>query len=188
MPDEPKERRDALKIMGSIGATCLFPFQADELYGQHEHPEGSMNAATYQRQFFDEKEFEVLSALVDEILPATDTPSASAAGVPAYIDYVMTKNHKLAEICRKGIQDLRRKKFLWMEPAERQRLLQGWCDSAEKAAPAKKLGKNERFWMAIKNLTADGYYTSKVGMREELGYKGNAPMAAYPSCEVVPEH
>jgi hypothetical protein len=186
MADEPtKERRAALKIMGSIGATCLFPFQSDELYGQHEHPPGSMDAATYQRQFFDEKEFEVLTALVDEILPGTDTPSASAAGVPAYIDYVMTKNHKLAEICRKGIQQLRQKKFLWMEPAERQQLLQAWCDSAEKT---KKLGKNERFWIAIKNLTADGYYTSKVGMREELGYKGNAPMVAYPGCEVVPEH
>ncbi len=29
--------RDALKIIGAIGATCIFPFQADELYGQHEH-------------------------------------------------------------------------------------------------------------------------------------------------------
>ena len=30
------ERRDALKIIGSIGATCAFPFAADELYAQHE--------------------------------------------------------------------------------------------------------------------------------------------------------
>ena len=30
-------RRESLKIIGAIGATCAFPFPADELYGQHVH-------------------------------------------------------------------------------------------------------------------------------------------------------
>ena len=30
-----------------------------------------------------------------------------------------------------------------------------------------------RFFRLIKNLTADGYYTSRVGLLEELGYIGN---------------
>ncbi len=30
-------RREALKIIGAVGATCVFPFAANELYGQHVH-------------------------------------------------------------------------------------------------------------------------------------------------------
>jgi hypothetical protein len=35
-------------------------------------------------------------------------------------------------------------------------------------------------------LTADGYYTSQIGLMDELGYKGNMALAAYPDC--VHEH
>lgn len=178
-----EERRDALKIIGAISATCMFPFQADELYGQHEHPEGK--AVAHERKFFSEEEFQTLTALVDEIIPATDTPSASQAGVPAYIDYVVTKNPALASVCRNGLEKLSRKKFVAMNSGARAKYLSKLCHSAE---VAKKKGDGEKFWIAIKNLTADGYYTSKVGIREELGYKGNSVLESFPSCDVVPEH
>lgn len=178
------ERRDALKIIGAISATCIFPFQADELYGQHEHASGA-KPQTYERKFFSEAEFAVLSMLVDEIIPATDTASASAAGVPAYIDYVATGNEPLGRLCRQGLAMLTKKKFARMKPAGRHRFLRLLCASAE---VAKKDGADERFWIAVKNLTADGYYTSLVGMRDELGFKGGSVLAAYPTCETVPEH
>ena len=44
-----------------------------------------------------------------------------------------------------------------------------------------------RLFRLIKNLTADGYYTSRVGLLEELGYTGNTFLAAFPVCP-VPEH
>ncbi len=44
-----------------------------------------------------------------------------------------------------------------------------------------------RFFLLVKNLTADGYYTSRTGLLEELGYTGNAALARFPSC-VLPEH
>ena len=179
-----EERRDALKIIGAIGATCLFPFQADELYGQHEHPEGA--AARYKRTFFNDAEFQTLSLLVDEIIPATDTASASQAGVPAYIDYVAGNNKPLGALCREGLGMLARKKFDRMKSPARVKFLRGLCDSAER--PKKEHGRGEKFWTAVKSLTADGYYTSKPGMRDELGYKGPAALEAFPSCEVVPEH
>ena len=37
-----------------------------------------------------------------------------------------------------------------------------------------------RFFRLIKNLTADGYYTSRVGLLEELGYIGNTFRAGVP--------
>ena len=179
----PAERRDALKIIGAIGATCLFPFQADELYGQHEHLEGK--AAVYTRKFFSQEEFQMLAALVDEIIPATDTPSASQADVPAYIDYVATKNAALANVCRGGLSMLAKKKFGRMNSTAKTKFLTKLCNSAE---VAKKKGDDQKFWIAIKSLTADGYYTSKAGIREELGYKGNSVLESFPNCEVVSEH
>ena len=44
-----------------------------------------------------------------------------------------------------------------------------------------------RLFRLIKNLTADGYYTSRAGLLEELGYAGNTALARFPSC-TVPEH
>ena len=44
-----------------------------------------------------------------------------------------------------------------------------------------------RFFRLIKNLTADGYYTSRVGLLDELGYAGNTALAKFPVCS-VPEH
>jgi hypothetical protein len=44
-----------------------------------------------------------------------------------------------------------------------------------------------RFFRLVKNLTADGYYTSRAGLLEELGYSGNTALARFPAC-AVPEH
>ena len=44
-----------------------------------------------------------------------------------------------------------------------------------------------RFFQLVKNLTADGYYTSRTGLLEELGYTGNSALAKFPACS-VPEH
>jgi Gluconate 2-dehydrogenase subunit 3 len=41
-----------------------------------------------------------------------------------------------------------------------------------------------RLFRLLKNLTADGYYTSRVGLLEELGYTGNTALASFPACEV----
>jgi hypothetical protein len=41
-----------------------------------------------------------------------------------------------------------------------------------------------RFFRLMKNLTADGYYTSRPGLVEELGYRGNTVLATFPACSV----
>ena len=180
MPHDP-ERRESLKIIGAIGATCIFPFPSQELYGQHAHDDQGP-APRHERQFFTEPEFTLLSALVDEIIPPTDTPGATAAGVPGYIDFVARSNKTVAATCREGLAWLGEQKFLAMKPARREKLLRTLCSSAE----VKKLdGKREKFWLTVKSLTADGYYTSKPGLRDELGYLGNTALESFPAC---PEH
>jgi len=42
-----------------------------------------------------------------------------------------------------------------------------------------------RFFRLMKNLTADGYYTSRIGLLDELRYAGNTALVEFPHC--VPE-
>jgi gluconate 2-dehydrogenase gamma chain len=39
-----------------------------------------------------------------------------------------------------------------------------------------------RFFRLMKNLTADGYYTSRIGLLDELRYAGNTAMLEFPPC------
>ena len=52
--------------------------------------------------------------------------------------------------------------------------------SAATTAPAMPV----RLFRLVKNLTADGYYTSRAGLLEELGYTGNTALASFPACDV----
>jgi gluconate 2-dehydrogenase subunit 3-like protein len=45
----------------------------------------------------------------------------------------------------------------------------------------------ERFFRVVKISTVDGYYTSEIGIRTELGYKGNATLREFTGC-THPEH
>jgi hypothetical protein len=59
--------------------------------------------------------------------------------------------------------------------------------SAVTARPPLEADLPVRFFRLVKNLTADGYYTSRAGLLEELGYAGNTALAKFPACP-VPEH
>ena len=59
--------------------------------------------------------------------------------------------------------------------------------SAARVAVDTDPGLPVQFFRLVKNLTADGYYTSRVGLLEELRYAGNTALATFPAC-AVPEH
>jgi len=174
-----ESRRETLKIIGAIGSTCAFPFAAVELYGQHE-------AGNAGPLFFSGEEMSALGVLADLIIPATDTPGAAAAGVPLYIDRVVRANAEYRKPFREGLAWLdaesgRRhgKKFVELSEAQQIAMLEPVSEAAE----AKKLDEpGARFFEMAKNMTADGYYTSRAGLVEELGYKGNMAMESFPSC------
>ena len=71
-------RRHALKMLGTVGLTCAFPFSGDELYGQHVHVTLAQTPPTgpYAPAFFTPAEYATLSRLADVIIPATGTPGA----------------------------------------------------------------------------------------------------------------
>jgi hypothetical protein len=41
------------------------------------------------------------------------------------------------------------------------------------------------FFSLLRNLTADGFFTSKIGIKY-LGYKGNTFVPEFPGCPPVP--
>jgi hypothetical protein len=221
-------------MLGAIGATCAFPFAGDELYGQHVHTTLAQAPAAgpYVPAFFTPAEYTVISRLTDVIVPPTDTPGAIAAGVPEYVDRVVSVNTEHQPLVRAGLAWLERQartrfsqEFLSLGEREHIEILQPLSDevdrrhreaqrgrfrteaqgkavyhvaitdkdlpirsaSVPKTVPGTDPDLPVQFFRLIKNLTADGYYTSRVGLLQELGYAGNTVLARFPSC-TVPEH
>jgi hypothetical protein len=226
-------RRQALKILGTVTATCAFPFASDELYGQHvvvEHAQAPVGGGPYKPSFFTVAEYALLSRLADVLIPETETPGAVRAGVPEYIDRVVSLNKGHQPLARAGLAWLaaeapRRfsREYAALDDSQHVDLLQPLSDAVDKeiqeqqaaryrtlpdgrvyyfavtdaaqpARPAVAVSNDAadarmpvRFFRLIKNLTADGYYTSRVGLLEELGYSGNTYRVSFPQCS-VPEH
>jgi hypothetical protein len=181
-----ESRREALKIIGAIGGTCAFPFASNELYGQevtpvippqHVHPNAgpperpAAVAGPVKPGYFSEKEFATVSRIAELIIPKTDTAGAVEAGVPAYIDAVVGASKPLQAICKAGLAE-------WNE-ARGVALLTEWSVARD--------GAGAKFFQLMKNLTADGYYTSYAGLVEELGYKGNTALDHFPA-STIREH
>ena len=217
-------------MLGTVGLTCAFPFSGDELYGQHVHVTlaQATSSGPYAPAFFTPAEYATLSRLTDVIIPPTGTPGASAAGVPEYIDRVVTLNAEHQQLMRAGLAWLERqakdrfsRDFLSLDEAEHIAILQPLSDevdrqqreaqrarfrtdangamvyyvaindktspapaTAARPAPEADPAQPVRLFRLIKNLTADGYYTSRAGLLEELSYPGNAALASFPSCDV----
>jgi len=217
-------------MLGSIGLTCAFPFSGDELYGQHVHVTLAQTPATgpYAPTFFTPAEYATLSRLTDVIIPPTSTPGAVAAGVPEYIDRVVSLNAEHQPLMRAGLAWLDQqakqrfsRDFLALNESEYAAILQRLSDEVDRqrrdaqrrrfrtdqkgrmvyhvaitdrttpAPPAVTAGVGPadadlpvRLFRLVKNLTADGYYTSRAGLLEELGYAGNTMLARFPGCDV----
>ena len=48
-----------------------------------------------------------------------------------------------------------------------------------------RLSQGVAFFSLLRNLTADGFFTSKIGL-QYLGYVGNTSLAEFPGCPDVP--
>jgi Gluconate 2-dehydrogenase subunit 3 len=189
MPSYSTDRRSLLKIIGAIGATCAYPFAGDELFAQapeqaHAH---ALIPSSPHSQFFNERDFKTISRITDLIIPETDTPGAVEAGVPAYIDLMVSRDTDHQLVMADGLRWLdaeaaklhAEKSFVELSEAQQLAILQPLCDAYD--AKEGRYIRTVQFFSLVKNLTADGYYTSQIGLVQELGYK-NEMLAEYPGC------
>ena len=139
-------RRDFLIIAAAVPAAA-----------QHEHPDTSV-AVAYTTRVFSPDEMKRVAMLVDLIIPRTDTPGATDAHVPEFIDRKLSLDAALKERFLAG--------------------LRSFDGDLKDSDPFSKL---------LKGLTVDGYYTSKEGLTQELGWHGNTFLAEFEGC-THPEH
>ncbi|MBV9303487.1 MAG: gluconate 2-dehydrogenase subunit 3 family protein [Acidobacteriaceae bacterium] len=128
--------------------------------------------------FFTKDEFALLDKLTDLIIPTDEhSPGAHDAGVAPFIDR-MTAEAFLAEekeTWRRGLQSIN----ALSQTTNGAPFLQ--ATEAQQIALLQKISKNEehgetpqeKFWGQLKQTTAFAYYTSKIGIHEEMNYKGN---------------
>jgi hypothetical protein len=192
MPSYSSDRRSVLKILGAIGATCSYPFAGDELFAQETRPAHHIaHSANPATRLFNDRDFATISRVTELIIPETDTPGAIAAGVPAYIDQAASRNADFQLLISDGLRWLDTeaaqkgagKSFLELSESEQVSLLQPLCETYD--AGNGRYIRSIQFFSLIKNLTADGYYTSQIGLVQELGYQNEMRMQ-YPVCTTEP--
>jgi len=191
-------RRRALKIIGvGIGGAGTLPVLEIGALGQHQHgaaqaqPAHRPAASPAAPKFFTPQELALVTTISDMIIP-TDarSPGAKAAGVPAFIDLMVSESSQETKtLWRDGlaaVERMSREKFSAGFDAateeQRTKLLTDISKDERKPNTVE-----ERFWVAIKNLTIDGYYTSEIGIHQDLRYKGNSFVKEFKGC-THPEH
>jgi hypothetical protein len=131
-------------------------------------------------------EVQTVAVLVDLIIPRTDTPGATDAGVPQFIDTRLAASPQLSERFHDGLKALDAEaqsrfssSFTKLTQKQQTDLLTPMSQDASTPAGA--------FFKLIKELTVDGYYTSKDGLTKELGWHGNTFLTEFNGC-THPEH
>jgi len=124
-------------------------------------------------------EMATLQALVDVILPATDSPAASAADTHYFIDLAIPAcaSPGAQKTFRAGLVSLSR--FAGLKPAEQVSQLKA------RAAADMPLEYDQSFFKILKDYTLCGYFLSETGATKALayervpgGYQGDLPLAA----------
>jgi hypothetical protein len=133
--------------------------------------------AAAKTEFFTAHELATITVLVDIIIPADErSPSASAVGVPAFIDFTMVDQPARQLPMRGGLawldyECLDRFGTPFVDCAEAERL-QVVDDIAWPARTPPHLSHGAAFFGLVRDLTATGFFTTRQGI-DDLQYQGN---------------
>ena len=178
-------RRDALRM---LTAGAVLPVFTPELFAfyQQAHPSGAYSLRTLNPHLND-----TVVAMIDQIIPETDTPGAKGARVNEFIDVILTEWATEEERRRfldgldgvdKQSNALFGKDFASSSPAQQLVLLRSMDEVADVARSRQMEKKRPPFWepegrdtqmqgdffTVFKSMTLHGYYTSQIGFEQEL--------------------
>lgn len=190
-------RRTALRTMAAGVGAAASALWVNELsllaeeQAVHAHllattPQGG----TWTPAVLSPEQLATVGTLVELIIPTTDTPGARAALVDRYIDGVLrTANPDTRTRFLDGLgwMDTRstalfNTRFDAATPAQQTDLLTRLA-----ALPSLEAEAGVQFFTAVKSMTITGYYTTEIGLRQELGDSGVLMLPSYPGC-THPEH
>jgi gluconate 2-dehydrogenase gamma chain len=130
-------------------------------------------------KFLDAHELATITVLTDIIIPADGkSGSASQSGVTGFIEFIVKDRPEMKTPMRGGLRWIDaesnkrfQKLFTELTPAQRINIVD---DIAYPELAKKEFSQGVSFFTMLRNLTATGFFTSKMGI-EFLGYKGNVP-------------
>ena len=177
------ERRTALKIVALSALTKNLGTASAATTEHCAMPAGTAWSAaqdSYKLQFFTEDENALVDQLSELIIPAdSHSPGAHAAQVSLFADLMIaTGDEPTKTQWRNGLA-------LIQAEAKKSSVSDGLAQAARLSeTPSSEMGQ---FFVTLKNMTIEGYYTSEIGIHQEMGYIGNTYLAEFPGC-THPEH
>jgi hypothetical protein len=182
-----QDRRQWLKTSAAALGVSLVPMPAlAEVTGSKAPTTKgkSRSSATV----FTPAQYTLVEELAEAIIPAdSQSGGAKAAKVAAYIEQILRES---ADDNRKAVwHEGLRLVDLMSQHYNGKRLID--ANSEERIAVLTVLSDNDsatdlpeiRFFRDLKELTIRGYYTSKIGIHDELEYKGNRVLTEYVGCD-----
>jgi hypothetical protein len=184
-------RRDVLhRLAAAIAAAATFDV-VDAQTAHHAVAQASAAAGgRYVPKALSTHEFATLEKLTDLIIPADHKPGALQAEVAAWIDTLLNVNEGLkakyaaglawidAALVTAGAKD-----FASATPAQQTALLDAIAFRKNRT-PENEAGVD--FFVLLRRMTSDGFYTSVVGMRDV--YMGNSPQATFTVPQAAIDH
>jgi hypothetical protein len=187
--DVELSRRDALKLAVGVGAAVMIPLVPAEVAAAAQKAVASGKPAALK--FFTVAQHRAVDALTEVIIPTDErSPGARAAKVADYLDFIL--NEAPVEAKQAWNDGL-----VALDAASAAQFSQPFADltgeqqvaivteaAKDEANPTTSLGT---FFREAKGRTIHGYYTSEIGIHQELKYKGNQFLPEFVGCN-HPEH
>jgi len=182
-------RRRALALL-TAGPVAAMTWTNAEAEQAHEHATQAraqaQPSAAYKRKFFTAHEYATVGLLVDLIVPRDErSGSATEAGVPEFMDFMMVDQPRRQVAMRGGLalvdklsQDRCGKRFVSATDRDRRALLD---EIAYTSNPDPGLSHAIAFFSSFRDLTATGFFTSKMGVAD-LQYVGNVFVNEWTGC------
>ena len=191
-------RRNVLKSlsMGAVAGSVLraIPLEAAEYAHNVIDAEKAMpRLGNTLPNSFPPHQYKTLQTLCETILPAdSDSGGAIEAGAPEFIDLLTSENTEYQLKLGGGL--------MWLDSTCADRYGSVYLDCApqqqkeildliayrKNAAADQSLDQGVEFFSFLRNMTSDGFFTSKIGIKY-LGYKGNTYLTDFPGCPPVPD-
>jgi gluconate 2-dehydrogenase gamma chain len=205
MSERSVSRRDVLKSlsMGAVAASALRTVPAEAAAYVHSliaaekaqiqkgAPTG-VKTGTYTPKYFPPHPYKTLQNLCESIIPAdADCGGAIQAGAPEFIDLLTSENPEYQLKLGGGLMwldsscgDRYGRPYLDCSPQQQKEILD-LIAYRKNALLDPSLSQGVAFFSFLRDLTADGFFTSEIGIGY-LGYIGNTFLNDFPGCPPVP--
>jgi gluconate 2-dehydrogenase gamma chain len=198
MSNESVSRRDILRTLavGALSGSVLQVIPAKAAEYAHRMVENEKSAApagSYTPKFFPPAQYAMLLSLCDTILPKDEkSGGAVEAGAPEFIDLLTSENPEYQVKLGGGLYWLdstctdRYGKVFMDCTADQKKEIVDLIAYRKNAKIDPALSQGVAFFAFLRNLTCDGFYTSKIGIAD-LQYIGNTSLREFPGCPPLPE-